>query len=346
MLHRHAPAGWFRPGNHRADQRPICRNPGGDDHRLRQCRCRGERAQGRRVRLRVQTGGHRHAATSGTDRAETGRGQKDRAAQRRCGQDAWRFPGDRRTSRHDRQTCAQPGAGLHQRRIGRRQGAGRTPDPRAGPARIRAVRAGQLRRNSVRTHGIGILRPQKRILHRRAGRQGWTVPGRERRHAVPRRSRRTADPHAGEAAARDPGKSRAPDRRPRRGAGGRAHPVGHAQESGETGRIQPLPPGSVLPHQRDRTARAAAARTPRRHPQTCRSRARAPCRRRPATRQAHAGCAVRPARIRFSRQRARTGKRARTRSRAVRGEHDQARRPASGAGIRAEGQHASRDRRR
>ncbi len=35
----------------------------------------------------------------------------------------------------------------------------------------------------------------------------------QRRHAVPRRSRRAADAHAGEAAARDPGKSRAPDRR-------------------------------------------------------------------------------------------------------------------------------------
>ena len=44
------------------------------------------------------------------------------------------------------------------------------------------------------------------------------IPGRRGRHAVPRRSRRPAAAHAGEAAARDPGEDRAPGRRTARSA--------------------------------------------------------------------------------------------------------------------------------
>ena len=47
-------------------------------------------------------------------------------------------------------------------------------------------------------------------------------------------------------------------------AGRRAHPLGHAQGPGRAGQRRPLPPRPLLPHQRHRAARAAAARTHRR----------------------------------------------------------------------------------
>ena len=105
-----------------------------------------------------------------------------------------------------------------------------------GPRASRPLRAGQLRRDPVRADGKRVLRPQEGQLHRRARRQGRPVPGRQRRHPVPRRGGRPAAAHAGQAAARDPGKGRAPDRRAAGSAGRRAHPVGHAQEPGPAGR--------------------------------------------------------------------------------------------------------------
>ena len=105
-------------------------------------------------------------------------------------------------------------------------------DPRAGRAQQRPVRAGQLRRDPGRADGKRIVRPQEGQLHRRACRQGRPVPGRRRRHPVPRRGGRTAAAPAGQAAARDPGKERAPGRRVHRSAGGRAHPLGDPQEPG------------------------------------------------------------------------------------------------------------------
>jgi two-component system response regulator PilR (NtrC family) len=56
---------------------------------------------------------------------------------------------------------AQPGTGLHPRRVGYRQGTGRAHDPRSRAARCRSLRAGQLRRHSLRTDGIRVLRPQE-----------------------------------------------------------------------------------------------------------------------------------------------------------------------------------------
>src|SRR3546814_1640231 len=77
---------------------------------------------------------------------------------------------------------------------------------------------------------------------------------------------RTAAAHAGETATRDPGKIGAAGRCLGRTASGRTHPVGDPQGLVAIGERGQIPPRPVLPHQRDRTQSAAAARTPRRHP--------------------------------------------------------------------------------
>ena len=56
-----------------------------------------------------------------------------------------------------------------------------------------------------------------------------------------------------------------PDRRAARSAHRRAHPLGDAQESRRPGGAGEIPRRPVLPHQRDRAARAGAARARRRH---------------------------------------------------------------------------------
>ena len=155
---------------------------------------------------------------------------------------------------------AQPGTGAHLRRIRHRQGTGGAHDPRLRPARRRAVRAGQLRRHSLRAHGKRVLRAQARQFHRRRRRQERAGAVRRRRHVVPRRSRGPAAAHAGQAAARDPGENRAAHRRAARDAHRRAHPVGHSQESRRPGRGFAVSRGPLLPHQRHRDPRAAAAR--------------------------------------------------------------------------------------
>ena len=154
VLHRHAPARWQRPGADRADRRDLPGHAGGHDHGVRQRRRCGQCAQGRRLRLRLQAGRHPDAARPGPHRAAPRRGK----AQRRRRGESGRLeqPPDRRLARHaagarhDRQAGAQPGTGLHRRRIRRRQGAGGPAHPRAGPARQRPIRAGQLRRHSRR----------------------------------------------------------------------------------------------------------------------------------------------------------------------------------------------------
>ena len=78
-----------------------------------------------------------------------------------------------------------------------------------------AVRAGELRRDSREPDGERVLRLPQGRLHRRRRRPRRLLPGRQRRHAVPRRGRRPAAADAGEAAARDPGEEGAQGRRHR-----------------------------------------------------------------------------------------------------------------------------------
>ncbi len=143
-------------------------------------------------------------------------------------------------------------------------------DPPARPARRAAVRRGQLRRDSREPDGERVLRLQERRLHRRRGRSRRLLPGGERRHAVPRRSRRPAAANAGQAVARDPGKEGAQGRRHAGGAGRCAHHQRHAQETGGAGRVGRIPAGPLLPPARDRARDAVAcarcARTSRSSP--------------------------------------------------------------------------------
>ena len=114
-----------------------------------------------------------------------------------------------------REGRAQHGAGARHRRVGDRQGAGRARDPRGQRARREPFVAGQLQRDPGAAAGGGVLRlPQGRV-HRRQRRPRRLLPGRQRRHAVPRRDRRPAAVDAVEAAARDPGALGAAGRRGR-----------------------------------------------------------------------------------------------------------------------------------
>ena len=123
--------------------------------------------------------------------------------------------------------------------------------------------AGQLRRDPREPAGGRVLRLPQGRLHRRQRRPRRLLPGGQRRHAVPRRDRRPAAVDAVEAAARDPGARGAPGRR------GTEEPVdvriisATHKDLGAEVQAGQLPPGPVLPPQRDRDPRAAAARAPR-----------------------------------------------------------------------------------
>ena len=101
--------------------------------------------------------------------------------------------------------------------------------------------------------------------------------------------------------------------------GRRAHPLGHPQGSARTGRQRPLPRRPLLPHQRHRAARAAAARARRRHPAAQPPHPRAAGRRHgPATAGTERRRARQAGRLPFPRQCARTGEHPRTGHRAQR----------------------------
>ncbi len=225
--HRHAPARRRGPARRRAHQPEGPRRAGGGHHRVRQRRERRRGAQGRRVRLPGQAGRARAAARAGQAGAQGSREDAARElvpAPRRIARDA----AGARTDRAPRQ---EPGAGVHQRRIGQRQGARRAHDPSQRTARRAAVRRGQLRRDSREPHGERVLRLSQGRVHRCRSRPRRILPGGQRRHAVPRRSRRPALADAGEAAARHPGKESAQGRRDAGRAGRRAHHQRHAQEA-------------------------------------------------------------------------------------------------------------------
>ncbi len=82
----------------------------------------------------------------------------------------------------------------------------------AGARRDGPFVPGELRRDPDRADGKRAVRPQEGQLHRRDRRQAGPDPVRRGRHAVPGRDRRPAAAHAGEAAARHPGKERAAGR--------------------------------------------------------------------------------------------------------------------------------------
>ena len=188
LPHRHAAARRRGPARRRAHQPEGPRRAGRGDHRLRQRRERGGRAQGRRVRLPGEAGRARAAARAGQAGAE---GPREGAAAEQLPAPR-RIAGDAAGARHDRAPRQEPGAGVHQRRVRQRQGARRAHDPPRRPARRAAVRRRQLRRDSREPDGERVLRLSQGRVHRRRSRSRRILPGRQRRHAVPRRSRRPA----------------------------------------------------------------------------------------------------------------------------------------------------------
>ena len=145
----------------------------------------------------------------------------------------------------------------------------------------------------------------------------------QRRHAVPRRDRRPAAGDAVQAAARDPGARGARRSAPTpEDAGRRAHRQRHPQGPGGRGAGRAVPPGPVLPPQRDRDPAcrrcASGARTCRR---SCERAARARIAREPASCRRRAlsprRAACSSSRYPLPRQRARAGEPAAPRGGAV-----------------------------
>ena len=224
--HRLEPARRRGLARRRAHHAKGARRAGGRHHRVRQSRKRRRRAQGGRVRLPRETGGARATARAG----EAGAEGPGKAATRDELPASRRIAGDAARARPDRPPREEPGAGVHQRRVGQRQGARGADDPSEGSARRAAVHRGQLRRDPREPDGKRVLRLPEGRVHRRRSRPRRLFPGRERRHAVPRRSRRSSARDAGQAAARDPGKESAQGRLDHRGCRGHAPDQRHAQE--------------------------------------------------------------------------------------------------------------------
>ena len=174
------------------------------DHRFRQYRKCGGAPQGWRVRLSGQTGGAGSAAFAGQSALEL----PDRAEAVTTQQLIGDSGGHRCGARDDRQAGAQPGAGFHFRRIRQRQGAGSTADACAKRGR---------RRPLSRSTAARFRRPlSKASSSATAGGRSpapmpiaTVFPGRKWRHPVSRRGCRPAAADAGQAAARDSGKTRA-----------------------------------------------------------------------------------------------------------------------------------------
>jgi two-component system response regulator PilR (NtrC family) len=125
---------------------------------------------------------------------------------------------------------------LHLRRVGQRQGACRAPDPRRRrapqPGPFVPVNCGALPENLMESEFFGY---RKGAFTGAQEDRGGFFQAARRRHAVPRRGRRVAAADAGQAAARDPGKTRAQGRRDAGGSGRRARDLGHAPEPRRAG---------------------------------------------------------------------------------------------------------------
>ena len=140
-----------------------------------------------------------------------------------------------RKSGHDALARAGGAGGADQRprvdlrRERHRQGARRAHDSSHQPAQERAVRRGQLRRDSGRADRVGVVRPHARRLHRRGGRQARPLRAGQRRHHLSRRDRRHEPEDAGESAARPAGTGDGARRRHAAHQGRRARAGRHEQ---------------------------------------------------------------------------------------------------------------------
>ena len=105
---------------------------------------------------------------------------------------------------------------------------------------------------------------ERGVVHRRASAAARQVRAGRRRHAVPRRDRRSAARAAGQAAARDPGGRDRAGRRHQADQDRLPADRGDQRRSREGGQGRALPRGPLLPHQRHPDQAAAAARAHRR----------------------------------------------------------------------------------
>ena len=101
----------------------------------------------------------------------------------------------------DRQDRHHAGHRADQRRQRHRQGAGRQGHPRPQRPRRRPLRGHQLRGHSRDPAREPALRPHPGQLHRRRPRPRRVLPAGPGRHHLPRRDRRDAPEHSGQAAA-------------------------------------------------------------------------------------------------------------------------------------------------
>ena len=218
-----------------------------------------EALQARGDRLRPQEG--RGAAAPGAREPPPARGTSARRA-------AAAPAGPQRAAQRAQEADRPAGAGVDHhpdhRRVGHGQGAGRPRAARAVPARLHALRGGELRRDPRGADRVGALRARPRRLHRRARGQARALHRGRRRHHLPRRGGRAAHAGAGEAAARAAGERGASRRREPRREGGRARGGRHAARSAAPGGAGRVPRRSLLPSQRGAAQGAAAARAQRR----------------------------------------------------------------------------------
>ena len=91
-----------------------------------------------------------------------------------------------------RRVAASDAERVHLRRERHRQGAAGASDPPGEPAGRGALRGGELRGDPGGAAGVGAVRAQEGLVHRRGGRPPGPVPGGAGRHAVPGRDRRHA----------------------------------------------------------------------------------------------------------------------------------------------------------
>ena len=152
------------------------------------------------------------------------------------------------------------------RRNRHRQGTDRQRHPLQLAARAQRDRPPQLRGAAGKPARIRTLRPRARRLHRRRRIAQGALRAGARRHAVPRRNRRSLAALPGQAAARPAGRRIRARRRQQDDQGRRAHHRRHPPRSGNRRRHGRLPRGSVLPPERHADLPAAAARADRGHP--------------------------------------------------------------------------------
>ena len=154
----------------------------------------------------------------------------------------------------------------HPRRERHRQGTAGHRHPPGQRLPRRAVHPGQLHRHPGVAARIRAVRPRQGLVHRRGEELCRPVPVGPQRHPVPRRDRRHAAAHPGQAAARAPGPADPAGGQFPAGAGERAHHLGHPPQPRGGDQGTRLPRGSLLPAQRGQPGTAAPAPAAGGHP--------------------------------------------------------------------------------